>query len=96
MFFIFLISLYIPFVFTFNIITSSGPLRYFEFFIDIWFLFELIINFLTGYHNKGVLIVNRKLIALNYIKTWFTTDLISSFPYSFLYFFDVTNKMIVA
>ena len=35
---IFFISLYIPFVFTFNIDTGVGATKYMEFFIDIWFI----------------------------------------------------------
>jgi hypothetical protein len=38
-------------------------------------------NFNTSYHDKvGELVVNRKLIFKNYLKTWFMVDFISNFP----------------
>jgi potassium voltage-gated channel Eag-related subfamily H protein 8 len=97
-FLIFLISLYIPFIFAFNISPNDSNLKYFELYIDIWFLTELLLNFVTGYYDKGFLVQSRKSIALNYLKTWFVPDLISSFPYSFLYFTDAlsASNVIVA
>lgn len=52
-----MISLYIPFVISFNVDTS-GPFEYFELYIDIWFLFEIIINFFTGFYEKGSLVMD--------------------------------------
>lgn len=57
---IFMISLYVPFVFSYNIDTSTGPCMYFEIFIDIWFLNELFLNFIMGYYKEGTLIMDRK------------------------------------
>lgn len=59
--------------------------------MDIWFLFELLTKFLSAYYEKGVLILDRKLIIINYFKSWFILDLLSSFPYSFLYFSRFSN-----
>jgi len=63
----FLISFYIPFVFAFNIVQVYGPGRYFEFFVDLWFLVELLLNFITGYYEKGVLVLDKKKIAKHYL-----------------------------
>jgi hypothetical protein len=52
--------------------------------IDLWFLFEIVINFFTAYYEKGCLVIDHKKIALNYAKTWFALDIISSFPISFM------------
>jgi hypothetical protein len=79
-------------VFAFDFNTSASNWRYFETFIDFWFLSELILNFITGYYYKGVLVVERKKIAYNYVKTWFVVDLISSFPYSVFYFTDPSGS----
>lgn len=73
------ISVYIPFIISFNVDTT-GPFDYFELFIDLWFLTEVIANFFTGYYEKGLLIMNRKKIVMNYIKGWFLIDLLSSAP----------------
>jgi hypothetical protein len=84
------VSLYIPFVFTFDIDTTEGKWKTFEMFIDTWFVFEIMTNFFTGFYLKGVLVLDLKRIALTYIKTWFVIDLLSSFPYSLL---SINNDM---
>ena len=45
------------------------------------FLFDIVLNFNTGFYNKGKLVLSRKSIALNYLKFWFWMDLLASFPY---------------
>lgn len=77
------ISLYVPFLISFNYETSYG-FQYYEFFVDIWFLMEICINFFTGYYDKGMLIMNFSLIAKNYLKGYFFIDLVSSIPISFI------------
>ncbi len=62
------ISLYIPFVFTFDIDTSTGYSKYLEMCIDLWFLSEMVLNFFTGYYEKGILILDKKRIAKTYLK----------------------------
>ena len=46
------ISLYVPFVTSFNL---NLPTQFdsFEVFIDTWFLFEIVTNFFTGFYNRG-------------------------------------------
>ncbi|MCK5675094.1 MAG: hypothetical protein KAH95_17070, partial [Spirochaetales bacterium] len=44
------------------------------------FLGDIIVNFNTARSVKGKLVLNRKEIALRYIKTWFIIDLISAIP----------------
>lgn len=83
-FLIMAISIYIPFIFAFEIDTNSGLILYFEFILDIWFMLELLLNFFTAYYEKGVLITDRKKIVKRYLKTWFMVDLCSSVPFSFI------------
>ncbi len=52
-----------------------------ETFIDVCFGFDIILAFNTGYYKNGVLILNRKLVVLNYLKSWFFLDAVSTFPY---------------
>ena len=49
--------------------------------MEILFIFDIPINFLTAYVNKEELLVrNKNLIAIHYLKKWFTLDVISSIP----------------
>jgi hypothetical protein len=90
------ISLYIPFVFTFDVSSFTDDLKYFELVIDLWFLLEIVLNFFTGFYIKGVVVLEKREIAKNYLKSWFAIDLISSFPYSILYFADVNSNLMIA
>jgi len=53
---ILIISLYIPFVFSFDVDTSQGSLLVFDIFLDSWFILEIFMNSLTAYYEKGLLI----------------------------------------
>lgn len=63
-------------------IDTTGIFTYMEICFDLWFIFEILINFTTGFYDKGILIMNRKAICKNYIKGWFFVDAMSSFPMS--------------
>lgn len=45
------------------------------------FTLGLVISFNTGFYKKGYLMMKRKEIIKNYVKTWFFIDLFASFPY---------------
>lgn len=52
-----------------------------EILIDTLFLIDLIITFRSAYYNEeGILIVDGKQIAMNYIKGWFIIDTMAIFP----------------
>lgn len=68
---------------SFNVPTNI-PMEFLEFFIDCWFLFEITMNFFTGYYDKGVLIMHLPTICRNYARTYLFIDCISSIPLSFL------------
>jgi len=81
--------------------TMAIVLNYF----GVFFLFfDIIVNFNTGYYTKGYLIVSRKMIAKNYLKSSFVYDFISflavyfdflqlsiSGKFKLLFFFRVSN-----
>lgn len=74
-------------MFAFDLDSSSIPfLKRYEIFLDFWFLTEIALNFITGYFDKGILVMDRKLIFLSYMRTWFWLDIFSSIPFSFVYF----------
>jgi hyperpolarization activated cyclic nucleotide-gated potassium channel 2 len=47
-------------------------------------MMDIIITFNTGFYKKGYLVMKRKEIIKNYLKTWFILDLFASFPYSWV------------
>jgi hypothetical protein len=67
----------------------SGGMQVFETFIDCIFLVDIVISFNTGFYQKGYLVMKRKDIVINYIKTWFLIDLVASFPYNW---FPITDS----
>ncbi|XP_071803112.1 potassium/sodium hyperpolarization-activated cyclic nucleotide-gated channel 4-like [Asterias amurensis] len=58
-------------------------------FTDSFFMIDICLNFFTGiidHKNERVIIVRRQ-IAGNYLKSWLLPDLISSFPFDYIYIF---------
>jgi hypothetical protein len=63
---------------------ANDFLFYFEFLVDLSFILDILLNFNTGFYQKGVLIMRRELIVKDYMKNWFWVDLVSSIPYTWL------------
>ena len=62
---------------------AEGPSYWVELLIDLYFWFDIAFNFCTGYEaeeEEGVIVYHPKLIRANYIKTWFTIDLLACLP----------------
>jgi len=57
----------------------------FEDILDIIFMVDILFSFNTGFYKKGYLIMKRRDIIINYVKTWFLMDLLASFPYSWVF-----------
>lgn len=53
----------------------------FDIAIDIIFVVDMIISFISTYEEDGVVIRDERRIAMNYLKTWFTVDFISTLPF---------------
>lgn len=52
-----------------------------ELFLDIYFICDIIINFFTTYKDeKGNYVYSLSQIGVNYIKTFFFVDLLTSIP----------------
>lgn len=52
-----------------------------EWFLDAVFLIDTGLNFVTAYFDRGESLVdNRRIIACNYLRSWFLVDLISVLP----------------
>ncbi len=76
-------AILIPFRLCFNV-DASGGILYLEDIMDITFMMDIIVTFNTGFYKKGYLVMKRKDIIKNYLKTWFWVDLIATFPYSWV------------
>ena len=60
----------------------SESLTDFEWCVDALFIFDLIINFTSAYEDRDKNIeVRLKLIAINYIKSWFLLDVAACIPF---------------
>ena len=72
-----------PFVVSFQY--SSNSLVIFNLFVDTFFIVDVALNFKTTYCGKeGEIIVNSKMICMNYLKSWFAVDFVAALPYGVL------------
>jgi hyperpolarization activated cyclic nucleotide-gated potassium channel 2 len=76
-------SIVIPFRLCFEV-EASGAFYYLETVMDVSFMIDIVVTFNTGFYKKGYLVMKRKDIIMNYIKTWFILDMLASFPYSWV------------
>uniref|UniRef100_A0A1I8MIA3 Ion transport domain-containing protein n=1 Tax=Musca domestica TaxID=7370 RepID=A0A1I8MIA3_MUSDO len=52
----------------------------------------ILLNFRTTYvSSKGEVVLDSKLIAINYLKGWFVVDLLAALPFDHLYASDLYN-----
>jgi hypothetical protein len=62
---------------------------WFEFIIDMLFIIDIVLNFLTGYaitdvagEDSEIIEYDRYRVAVNYFQTWFLLDVISGIPFA--------------
>lgn len=65
---------------------SESNWVFFEMFIDVAFMIEVVLNFFTPYQKGERIIDNHKKIVTHYLSTWFFIDFLSSFPTNFIMF----------
>ena len=51
-------------------------------FVDLMYVIDIFINFISAYEDlaTGLIVVDTKLIAIDYIKGWFFIDLFATIP----------------
>lgn len=78
-------AIYVPFVLSFegSQADSYSQVQQ-ELIIDSFFTVDILLNFNTGFYRNGILIMSRRMIILEYLKSWFVIDLISTIPYSLI------------
>ena len=57
---------------------------YLEMTIDIMFMIDILLNFNTGFYNKGQKVMQRCAIFKDYMSMWFWIDLVSTIPYTWI------------
>ena len=68
-------------------VTSDSPsghlsdIDYSDLAIDVFFMIDICLTFVTQFENQGVMEKNLAVIARNYISSWFFPDLAGSFPF---------------
>ena len=63
-----------------------------DFFFDILFIFDLIINFFVEIYNEAdKLIKNRNKIIKTYLRSWFFFDFLTSIPINIIYYYYCKN-----
>ncbi len=57
---------------------------YLEIVIDCMFMFDIVLNFNTGFYIGPKLFMRRKIIAKEYFFPWLLLDIVSSIPYTWI------------
>ena len=60
--------------------------------VDVFFILDIFFNFFTGITISGKMIMDPRRIASQYIRTWFTLDVIASVPFDLLVTTDVESN----
>lgn len=72
---------------------AEGAMWVFEVYVTLMFLTDLTFNFNTAYLEGPNFVIDRGMIATNYLKSWFVIDALSSFPVEL---FDLYAQMTAA
>ncbi|GMI06393.1 hypothetical protein TrRE_jg6801 [Triparma retinervis] len=71
----------VPFSIGFEQWYPNSGMKSFNVLIDIWFIFDVILNFRTGYVDHGVMVMDQKKIMKKYLQTYFLVDFVASVPW---------------
>ena len=66
---------------------ASGAMWYFEVTVDMLFIFDIVLNFRTGYQERDgsqLPQMNPKKVAKNYAQSWLFLDCVSGIPFDLL------------
>jgi len=93
---VFYVSIALPYQVAFLMDYMDAGLSIMDFFIDCFFLCDIIINFRTAILHDGELVSNPIAVARNYVRLWFWLDLLSSIPFDwFVGGFDLTTTKFI-
>ena len=78
-------SIEIPFLLVFNLPPDAERgMKNFDIFIDCVFGLDFLRNFVTSYYVDEQIVTSRKQIAMHYITTWMSIDLIALIPWDLI------------
>ena len=85
MFLLTYVATIMPFNIAFYDFDVDDDWYYVDTIIDFAFVADLLVNVFSAYvDEEGKLITNNRKILVNYLKGWFTIDLIASFPFNLI------------
>jgi hypothetical protein len=83
MFLLLYVATALPYNIAFVDFESGTAWYYIDLYVDICFILDLFINFISAYYDKeNKLVTDNKIIAKRYLRTWFVIDLIAAFPFN--------------
>ncbi|CAD8102523.1 unnamed protein product [Paramecium sonneborni] len=75
----------LPFRISFYLDNQVQAWYYADIVTDVLFWLDLIISSISGYYDEeGKLVKKRKIVLMNYLKGWFTVDLLSCLPLNYI------------
>lgn len=76
-------ALLIPLQLAYELRTSVGL----EIFIDFLFMFDIMVNFRTTFYDEdNQIVLDARVVARRYLRSWFGVDLVASMPYNLIFF----------
>ena len=82
------LSISIPLNLSFGLYTSI-PIG-FEMLIEFIQILDVVISLNSGFHAKGIIVMSRKIIIQEYLKSWFVADFLTAIPI-YMFFYPVLN-----
>mmetsp|Transcript_8284 Transcript_8284/g.19344 ORF Transcript_8284/g.19344 Transcript_8284/m.19344 type:complete len:757 (-) Transcript_8284:2630-4900(-) len=72
----------VPYQMAFDMVPGHvmTPFNRFDLFVDILFMVDVCVNFVTAYHHEGFYVTDMRKIVIHYLCTWFALDFAGSFP----------------
>ena len=59
----------------------SDTVLYFDLAVDVFFLLDIVLSFMTGFYKDGIMVRSPRRVAVHYLLGWFLPDFLSSFPF---------------
>ena len=78
-----------------------GPLSAIDLLIDLMFMSDIVVNFITGYFRtvketgEQQLVLSQPAAALHYLRTWFSFDIVASLPVDLMLLLQVSPKVLL-
>jgi len=80
------VAIAVPYRIGFGVdVPVASPMFWFEVFVDLYFVLDIIINFRTGFRDsEGEMVVDSKAVAMAYLKNWFVLDVVACLPITYV------------